>query len=879
MKWLGRRDKDYAEEIQAHIDMEVKENIERGLPPDEAKRAACVTFGNAVAVRETLWQARPWHWLETIRQDLRYGCRLIARGPLLACAVVVTLTVGIGLNAGVFTLLNAMLFRAEVDRAPAEFLSVYVQYAFPNGDRTGISAVSSTDYRAYRDGVSPITDLAAWQFEDTATDGANPHALRAVLVSCNFFAVYGLDRPKLGRLFIREDCAAPGSAPVAVISEEFWRDEFGSDPNILGTAIPVNHDALTVVGVAPARFAGRLGQGALWIPYTMQPRIGSGQNGFQPSASPWLNLSGRLAPGSSRSDVQAHLRVIANQQDQQEAGRKTDLIVTNGSAVQAPGKGSAAFMIVPLFMTPLTLVLLIACVNVSTLLLSRAAARQMEMAVRVSLGAGRSRLVRMLVTESLILAAAAGALSVVLAYQMPGFLLKLLGQLPNYSLEPDWRVFAYLASVTVLAAGVAGLAPAAESLRVDLSASLKGREALLSSTGRRGPRHGFLVGIQVALSLVLLVGAGMVARAQYLWLSADPNFETRQVLTVRVTPPSGGARDQGTAQSVQSLLLTLKERVRALPVVQSACYCTAPFNGHAEEVSLPLPRNHLRQLASPAEAAPEFFQTLSIPILRGRTFTAKEADRQTWAPVTVVSQDLAHFFWPAEDPIGKQILDGSGNALDVVGVARETTSGPFDSGVGQFYVLKGRRQSGEVPHSNELLVRFSGDPGVLENAIRKVATDVDRGILIKSQTLGEEIAATGRSLWPVTVTVLFLGSAGGVLALVGVYGVVAFSVSRRTKEFGVRMALGANRREIIRLVLRSGVRPILVGVFGGVLLSLGAAQVVARVPRMQGSVLDTHDPMVYVAVSLLLGFAAIAAMFAPALRAAGSDPVWALRQD
>ncbi len=198
MKWWGRRDDDYAEEIQAHIDMEVKANIERGLSPDEAKRAAHLTFGNVALVRETLWQARRWHWLETIRQDIRYGCRLIARGPLLACAVVVTLTLGIGLNAGVFTLLNAMLFRAEVNRDPASFLSVFAQYAFPNGDRTGISGVTSIDYRAYRDGVTPMIDLAAWQFEDTATDGANPHAIRAVLVSCNFFSVYGLDRPRLG---------------------------------------------------------------------------------------------------------------------------------------------------------------------------------------------------------------------------------------------------------------------------------------------------------------------------------------------------------------------------------------------------------------------------------------------------------------------------------------------------------------------------------------------------------------------------------------------------------------------------------------------------------------------------------------------------------
>jgi hypothetical protein len=287
----------------------------------------------------------------------------------------------------------------------------------------------------------------------------------------------------------------------------------------------------------------------------------------------------------------------------------------------------------------------------------------------------------------------------------------------------------------------------------------------------------------------------------------------------------------------------------------------------------------MRQLALPAEAAPELFHMLGIPIVEGRTFTVEEANRQTWAPVTVVSQDLARLFWPGEDPIGKQMLDGSGNTLEVVGVARETTSGPFDSRVGQFYLLKGRRQSGELPRNHELLVRFSGDPEVLEQAIRRLASDVDRGILIQSQTLAEEIAANGRSLWPVTVTVLFLGGAGGALALIGVYGVVAFSVSRRTKELGVRMALGANRRDIIRLVVGSGLRPVVGGVVGGLVLCGIAAQLVARAPRMLGSVLDTHDPGVYVAVSLLLGCAAVAALFAPALRAAGANPVWALRQE
>jgi predicted permease len=446
-------------------------------------------------------------------------------------------------------------------------------------------------------------------------------------------------------------------------------------------------------------------------------------------------------------------------------------------------------------------------------------------------------------------------------------------------LEPDSRVFAYLAGITLFTGTIAGVAPAAESLRTDLSSSLKGDCPLFNPhQGRRRTGRGFLVGVQVALSLVLLVGAGIVASAQYRLLSTDANFETGRVLVVRITPPSGGASDRGN-QGVASLLSVLERRIEALPGVTSACYCTAPFSGAAEEVSLPPPHDQMRQLASAAEATPELFQTLGIPIVQGRTFDAEEANRQAWAPVTVVSENLARFLWPGEDPVGKNMFDGNGNRLTVVGVAREVTSGQFTGDVGQFYVLAGRARRGEVPHYNELLVRFTGDALALESAIRKAGKETDQAVVMTSRTLREGIAATGQDLWPATLTALFLAGIGGVLAFVGVYGVVAFSVSRRTKELGIRMALGATRVNIMGLVLGAGLTPIIVGASVGLALSLGMVQVLARVQRMQGSLLHGQDPIVYVAVVALVGLAAVAAMLAPALRAANSDPVRALRED
>jgi hypothetical protein len=287
----------------------------------------------------------------------------------------------------------------------------------------------------------------------------------------------------------------------------------------------------------------------------------------------------------------------------------------------------------------------------------------------------------------------------------------------------------------------------------------------------------------------------------------------------------------------------------------------------------------MRQLASAAEAAPEFFQTLGIPIVHGRTFAAEEATRQTWAPVAVVSESLARFLWPGEDPVGKEMFDGNDNRLTVVGVAREVKSGQFAGDVGQFYVLGGRVRRGEAPRHNELLVRFSGDAMALESAIRKAGTETDHAVVVTSRTLREDIAATGQDLWPATLTALFLAGIGCVLAFVGVYGVVAFSVSCRTKELGIRMALGATRVNIVGLVLGSGLTPILVGAAAGLALSLGMVQVLTHVQRVQGSVLHGQDPVVYVAVSMVVALAATAAMLAPALRAANSDPVRALRED
>ena len=537
MRWLGRRDRDYAEEIEEHIAIETRENIGRGMSPEAARLAALRTFGNPLVVREQLGAARPLHWLGTLAGDVHYALRSILRTPLLATMILVALTAGIGLNTSVFTLVNALLFRAQVEKDPANFFRIFPEY-WAGGRRAGASP-SYSEYLEFQQGTQHLGDLAAGAGAMLTLEGEDPAPVSAMLVSCNFFRIYGPDHPLLGRLFLAQECANPGGAPVAILSESLWTSRFGSDPGIIGRTITLSQRALTVVGVASA-VGGQTanGNGLLWIPVTMSTQFDSGIQ-FR-----GLQIDGRLRPGHTRAEVASALRVIALRQDRLHPGRRSTMEVTDGAPIHNPGMDSSAGVWLALGLP--SLVLLISCVNVSTLLLARAASRQREMAVRISLGAGKARLVRMLLTESLVLTLAAAGLSLWMAYYFPGAIMKATGNnADSNSLRPDWTVFAYLAAIALGAGCISGLAPALESLRMDLSQSLKGQQAATDGTGSHRMR-GFLVACQVALSLVLLSAAGLMAQAQFRKWSAGPDFETRKVLALGVVvfpakTGSGGA--------------------------------------------------------------------------------------------------------------------------------------------------------------------------------------------------------------------------------------------------------------------------------------------------------------------------------------------------
>jgi len=794
-------------------------------------------------------------------EDVRYGLRLIRKNWLLSAVVVLTLTLGIGMNVSVLTVINGVALQPHVYKDPASFVRVIPQPRFQSGQRP----VSYSEYVALRDTTRSLRQLAAY-----LTFGAQVEEDRSVtfgmMVSCNFFAVDGLDRAIMGRLFVPDDCHAPGQAAVALIGQDLWQGRFAADPRMIGRVIRVNGRPVTVVGVVPKGTAGWTRPSSIWLPYTALTYFSPSRNFFAVDDYLWLFLAGRLAPGFSRDEARAELATLESRQDQLHSGRRTEVIVTDGSWIEEVELTGQNLMVMGWILGALNLVLLISCANVTTLLLSRAAARKREIAVRLSLGAPRIRLVRMLVTESLLLASLAGAASVFLALRIPNILYQFVAKRPpDFPLPPDWRIFAYIAAVVFATGCLCGLAPALESLKVDLAASLKGHAgAFGGAMGGTGLQR-LMVGAQVSLSLVMLVGAGLFAQAEYRILRNDPGYQPSKVLVAPLRFPEGA-----TPAASRVLLQAIEGRLRGLPGVQSVSYSQEPpLLGHdTVEIRFPGRSSDATQTVDVYSASPAYFQTLGLPLLRGREF------QETDPSAVVVSQALAKVLWPRQDPIGKllQLPDGR---VPVVGVARDVNPLRFGGSENpSAYRL--------TPLNKErtyLLVRLERGTQAVAGTVRAAIRAVSPEILGVSRILQEWIDEVTAILWNVVSLIVTLGFVAIVLASTGIYGAVAFAVSQRTRDMGIRVALGAQRWNIIREVFVSGGKPVLQGVFFGLWQSLVMATALKQTFKSTPIQLDSSDPLVYTGAVLLLVAAGLLAMLAPARRAARSDPLEALRSD
>jgi predicted permease len=869
----GRLDAEMSEEMRLHLERRGEEYIARGMSPEDARYAALRKFGGVEQVKEIAREQRAWVWLEQIFLDVRFAVRGLRKSPGFTAVAVLTLALGIGVNTGVFSIINGLLLRARVADHPATYVHLSPEYSGPHEDPRMPGAISWNDYRAYKNGSRGLSDLAGWAIQRAKIDeDAQPQLM--LLVTPNFFSIYGLERPKLGRLFRPDECAVPGAAPVIILSEEIWRKRFESDPQIVGRSVTLNRHPFTVIGVTPARFSGRLRGLGVWIPYTMQPALaGDRDNLFENADVPWLNVDGRLKPGVSRETALAELGVLAKAQDRLQPGRETTMFVTNGSLVEEPSLRAAVKWVPSLVLGAVSLVLLLTCINVTMLLLARAAARQREMAVRLALGAGRGRLLRMLLAESATLALGAGALSAYLAYQIPAIFEKLFKEAPNYPLAPDWQVFLYLAVATLLAAGMAGFSPAFKSARASITAALNGQENFFGA-GRWRLRD-LLVAAQVAMSVVLLVGAGIFVRAEWSMLNAEPGFETRQVLTVPLELDP--ARYRASAAGFYD---TVAERVRSLAEVEAACYASrspgwgTSVDAPGESIRLPGQPEEMARRVEVNSVSPDFFSTFRIGLVAGQAFPESRGATGSNGDAVMVSETFARTFWPGENTVGKVVEDAAGHRLQIIGVVRDTKS--------NFGVTEGPRlyrlwNPAAVGYS--LMIRFRGAADPLAVTLKSLVKELDSDLKVAPHTVRSQMDEVAARFAAIMRLVLALGVVALLLSVVGIYGVVSFVVNRRTREMGIRLALGATRGRILWLVMRSALRPVLVGVGAGMAAALLAAQMMAQVLNHLPVPLRSGDPAVFLAVTILMVLTAALAVFRPALRAGRVDPMVALRAE
>jgi putative ABC transport system permease protein len=802
---------------------------------------------------------RPLSWVADLWMDLRYGSRQLGRTPLLAGGVVVMLTFGLAFDSSIFTFLNAEAFRAHVTQ-PESFLTVEATYRIDGETHhdQGFSIVDFEAMRAAADGLATLTAAA-----DSASTWLGRSDLIPVMprmVTCNFFPVYGLDEfALLGRTFHPADCAGAENPAIVVLSERIWRDRFDANPDIIGKVTYLGRQPFTIIGVVPASFAGANRGGGVLIPYTAQRLLLAAPPLTRDE--PWLKIAGRLVTGHSRRELQAALQVAAARQDRLHAGRATQIDVTNGSTI-ARGDSRQRASISFIIATSL-LVLGGICVNVALLLLSRAGSRRHEVGVRLSLGASQLRLMRMLLAESLLLAATAGAFGAWTTTWLP---LKLYTQItatvPNYSMAPDWLSFVWLASITILTAVLAGLAPGFESLNTNVASIMKGSAAMVGGTRPKSRIRNLLMGAQAAVSIVLILMAAIVVDSGTRLSPIDERLNTSQVSLTLLPPPKS---DRSAA-----FLHDFGERLRAIPGLKSVAFADHVQQTEIGHVKLPGAEGPALEPVTARSISPDYFAAIGLPILQGRPFVARDI-----TPAVIVSAGLAAKLWAGRDPLGKTLIGVDGKTLEVVGVAADSIAGFFNSTGAQLY-----RPLDANANSADVLVRFEGEPRPVTRAIAELARDFDPEMIASTFTLREYYDRNTLGFVSLRQIVVTLAAITLLVSMAGLYGVVNYSVSRRFRELGIRAAIGATRADLFRSVVVSGAKPLIPGLLMGLGLFLAGIHLLASVLfPSSNAVLRYPGPGVFASALGLLLAAALVALLGPARRAALCDPVRALREE
>jgi predicted permease len=648
------------------------------MSPKDARHAAFRKFGNVARVKEDTWEVWSIVWLEQLLQDIRFGIRMLLRSPGLTVAAILAIALGIGINVGIFSVLNGLALRLLPVPRAQELVSVNQMFHFQGrGDRlihNDWSWFSYSEYQDYRDHNDVFSGLVAYEpYVEATLRDTDVRQVLGTVASCNYFGVL-IQHPAQGRGFADSDCASRGASAVVVVSDDLWRGKFAADPSLVGKKIVLNQTAYTVIGIARPGFTGTEPiPSAFWAPLTMQQALEPGIDRLSNDNMSWLALLGRTRSGVTMQEVRADLGVIAGRIDQRHTGRTTSLAIHVATFFSSPEQRSFLIPVASVVLAAFALILLISCANVANLLLARASVRQREIALRLSMGAGRWRLVRQLLTESLLLSLAGGALGSVIAFWSFNRITQLVtSHLPHdfppiaVNVAPDLRVLAYSLALSLFAGIAFGLVPALRSSRPDLNGVLKGDGASFGTAKKSGGLLlNTLVGSQVAVCMVLLLAAGLLLRGLYSAQTIDPGFEIKGVATIFLDLGKQGYDPAHATQFMQRF----RERIQGLPgVVEVAQAECAPLSHDFSGSEFAIPGRADTVGAEYNHVTPDYFSLLGIPIVRGRNFTPSETHE---APGIIVTESTARRLWPGQDPLGEALREVSGREFSVIGVAKD----------------------------------------------------------------------------------------------------------------------------------------------------------------------------------------------------------------